>query len=169
MYKIISILILFSFLSFIACKNSNEQEIRKKYIAEWKSTKKPIPYSATLKINKDNTFDFDSGACMSSSRSKGHWRLENDTIILNSFKPKDCCLLMVFGGNCEKYGKIGENYMFKKSFENCDLETENSYDVFENTKFYIKNEILVFKKNKINDCKDLENWNNNFVLGKKQF
>ena len=166
MKRIISILILSSFLSFIACKNSTENEIRNKYIAEWKSTKKPIPYTATLKINNDNTFDFFSGACMSRSNSKGKWRIENDTIILNSFKPKNCCFLIVFGGNCEKYGKIGENYMFKKSFKDCDIKTEDLYDVFENTKFYIKNEKLVFKKSKINDCEDLEKWNNDFVLGK---
>lgn len=166
MKRIISILILLSFLSFIACKNSTENEIRNKYIAEWKSTKKPIPYSGTLKINNDNTFDFNSGACMSRSYSKGKWRIENDTIILNSFEPKNCCFLIVFGGNCEKYGKTGENYMFKKSFKDCDLQTEDLYDVFENTKFYIKNETLVFKKSKINDCEDLENWNNDFVLGK---
>lgn len=166
MKRIISILILSSFLFFVACKNSNEKESRKKYIAEWKSTKKPVPYSATLTIKNDNTFEFNSGACMSSSYSKGKWRIENDTIILNSFKPKNCCFLIVFGGNCEKYGKKGENDMFKKSFENCDVETEETYEVFENTKFYIKNETLVFKKSRINDCEDLEKWNNDFVLGK---
>jgi hypothetical protein len=166
MKRIISIFILSSFLSFIACKNSTENEIRNKYIAEWKSTKKPVPYSATLKINKDYTFEFNSGACMSNSHSKGKWRIENDTIILNSFKPKDCCLLIVYGGNCEKYGKIGENYMFKKSFKDCDLKTEDSYDVFENTKFYQKNDTLVFIKSKINDCEDLGKWNDNLVLGK---
>ena len=136
------------------------------YIAEWKSTKKPVPYTATLKINNDNTFDFNSGACMSSTTSKGKWRIENDTIILNSFKPRNCCFLIVFGGNCEKYGKAGENHMFRKSFEDCDMKIEDMYDVFENTKFFIKNEKLIFKKSKINDCEDLEKWNNDFDRGK---
>ncbi len=104
---------------------------------------------------------------MSFSYSKGKWQIENDTSILNSFKPKECCFLVVFGGNCEKYGKAGENLKFKKSFKNCDLETEDIYDVFENTKFYLINGELVFIKSKINDREDDERYNNNFVLGKR--
>ena len=167
MKNIISNLLVSAFLIVTSCTEKTETPIRNKYIAEWHSTKKATPYSATLTINYDHTFDFSSGACMSFSYSKGKWQIENDTIILNSFKPKDCCFLIVFGGNCEKYGKAGENLKFKKSFEDCDLETEDTYDVFENTKFYLKNGELVFIKSKVNDCEEDERWNNNFVLGGK--
>ena len=55
---------------------------------------------------------------------------------------------------------------YEKSFKDCDLKTEDLYDVFENTKFYQKNDTLVFIKSKINDCEDLGKWNDNLVLEK---
>lgn len=151
-------------LFLLSCKKSSENKIQDGIVAEWKSTEKPVPYSAILKINNNHTFLYSSDACDSHSSSKGKWEIEHDTIILNSYEPEKCCFLIIFGGNCEEYGNEGKEKPFQKSFKDCDLKTNDFYDVFKNSKFCLKNKKLVFIKSKNNNCKELAQWNNDFIF-----
>jgi hypothetical protein len=87
MKRIINILILSSFRVSLLVRIQQKPIKKQIHIAEWKSTKKTSSYTATLKINNDNAHDFNSGPSDTTMKGK-NGELENDFIILNSFKPK---------------------------------------------------------------------------------
>jgi hypothetical protein len=158
-------IILFFGLLFISCNKTNKIDTSERYIKEWKSTPKGFPFSATLKINKDNTFDYNSGACTSRSFSKGNWKLSNDTIVLNSSQPKGCFLLFDFGYYCYELSKSGlPLFKIKKSIKDCN-PNENNYDVFENEKFIVvKDTLLKYIKNKADCPPKNSKYDDNFIL-----
>ena len=165
---------MFSILIGIVMKKvfkENEFKIDKtqKFINNWKATKKPTPFQGTLKIRSNKTFEYIAGACTSKSFSEGNWEIENDTIILNSLKPKKCYYLWDFEFNCEKLPKKGETFIIKKSIKNCNPNSEEDYVIFENAKFYIKDTILIFNPKMKNNCPtEFGEYNNNFILMKKE-
>ena len=83
-----------------------EEKNTSKYVKIWFDTIRTYPYIAELKIKKNNTFEFFSGACTYRSISKGTWIIKNDTIILNSLQPKDCFYMCEYGTICKTVEEI---------------------------------------------------------------
>lgn len=122
----------FAFL-FLACKN----EVPSKYIGEWTSTKKPIPYSAKLIVKADSTFEFKGGACTISFWSSGKWCIKNDMLILQSNTVDTEIRQKDFGSNCvplDSLLAVSQNHRQDKS--------EEEYVVFTKQTFHMKDDIL---------------------------
>lgn len=154
-------IITFFLISIIlsGCDKSKTSKIEEKndskYVKIWFDTIRTYPYTSELKINKNNTFEFSSGACSYRSISEGTWELKNDTIILNSSKPKECFYLCEYGTICKTVEEINIRRDRKKSIKDCDADLEFEYELFSNEKFYLKNDTLVHvKQNK--QCVGLE-------------
>lgn len=149
----------FLILIFILALSSCKKDIPKidessKFVKVWFDTVRSYPFTAKLTINKNKTFEYRGGACTSSFGSKGIWKIENDTIILNSIKPKECMYKIDFGLICEK--PSGDDY---KTIKGCDPKSENTYENFENEKFYFRNDTLIHKNDendKIANCPKLK-------------
>ena len=114
-----------------------------------------MPLKERLIIKENKTFEFSSRACQGGSESNGIWKIENDTIILNSIKPKGCLFQ-------HKYGFcliVGDKSYFEnnKTIKGCEPSgRDSSYEIFENEKFFIRNDTLIHV-NKINDpCPNLK-------------
>ncbi|WP_310556063.1 hypothetical protein [Flavobacterium sp.] len=151
-------LIFIIFFLHFGCKKVVRNENIEKFVNNWKTTKKPVPFSGTLKINKNKTFEYYAGTCSSKSFSKGKWNVDKDTIILNSFESKECYFLEEFEINCISVSKKGKPLVVKKTIKNCEPKTEDSYVEFVNTKFYLNDTILIHKRNVKNNCQlNLEN------------
>lgn len=132
-----------------------EEKNTSKYVKIWFDTIRTYPYIAELKIKKNNTFEFFSGACTYRSISKGTWIIKNDTIILNSSQPKDCFYMCEYGTICKTIEEINKRRDRKKSIKDCNADIEFEYELFSNEKFYLKNDTLVHvKQNK--QCAGLE-------------
>jgi hypothetical protein len=145
-FKLLSILLL---VIFISCKN-DKPKINKnsKFVKTWFDTVRMTPFTSKLIINKNNTFDYSGGACTSSFESKGFWKIEKDTLILNSSKTNKCYWKLPFGLMCSKkdFEKIRED---NKTIKGCNPMGENEYVIFDNEKFYIRNDTLIHtEKNK---------------------
>ncbi|NDP27810.1 MAG: hypothetical protein GZ087_10355 [Flavobacterium sp.] len=154
----IKFLLLISIIAFSSCKKNNPKiEENPKFVKVWFDTVKSFPFTAKLIIKKDSTFEYRGGACTSSFGAKGSWKMENDTIILNSIKPKKCMWKRDFGLFCltfeeMKAGNIEED---NKTIKGCEPKGEDSYENFENEKFYFRNDTLIHKNDehdKIKNC-----------------
>jgi hypothetical protein len=152
--KITSLLIIL--VSLTNCKNeSQKKKINSIFVRDWYDTEMVIPFSATLKINKDSTFQYKGGACTSSFTSNGTWRIENDTIILNSNKSKECLIIVEFGPLCPSKEDM-LNHKISKTLKDCNPAGENMYENFRNEKFYIRNDSLIYKKGENEKCSEFE-------------
>ncbi|GAB3723050.1 hypothetical protein [Flavobacterium koreense] len=144
LYSIVSVLFLFS-----SCKKTEIEQPQKdeslKFVKTWFDTVRMIPMSERLEIKQNKTFKYVLGACTSGSWSEGNWNLKNDTIILNSFKPKECIYLSDYGALCSTIEEM-RKYPPESSIKNCKPNSEDSYEMFVNEKFYIKNDTLVHVK-----------------------
>ena len=137
--KIYKFLFALSFIVLFTSCNNNEP----KFIKTWESVRVAFPYKAYLKINKDYTFNFNGGACLSRFYSKGKWKEKNDTIILNSIVPSKCLYTMEFGINCVKFN--ADNNLYRETtIKNCEPNNGEEYVNFKNEKFYIKSDTLKF-------------------------
>lgn len=139
-FKLLSIL---AIVIFISCKNDKPKINRNsKFVKSWFDTVRTTPFASELIINANNTFDYRGGACTSSFESKGIWKIEKDILILNSFKTKKCIWKNNFGLVCSKedFDKISEE---NRSLNNCKLDSEKSYVVFNNEKFKLRNDTLI--------------------------
>ncbi len=146
----IKLLLLISILAFSSCKKDNPKiEENSKFVKVWFDTVRSYPFKAKLIINKNKTFKYSGGACTSSFGAKGIWRIENDTIILNSIKPKECMWKRDFGLICEKL--TDNDY---KTIKDCEPKGEDSYENFENEKFYVRNDTLIHKNDKNDKMKN---------------
>lgn len=146
--------ILFVILSlFSGCKKELPKEIENpKFVRTWYDTVQGMPFRAKLNINTDETFEYSSRACQSSSKSSGMWMIANDTITLKSIKPKDCLFQNRFGVYCIKFGDKSyfEN---NKTIKGCEPNgRESDYVIFENEKFIIRNDTLIHTNQSKNDC-----------------
>jgi len=149
-YKLgILILILFS-----SCK---KERVEKKsvFIKTWYDTERVVPYTATLIINKDHTFKFTGGACTARFYSNGKWIEKKDTLILNSGFPKECLNLREFGRMCYSNEEI-ENIRFLKTKAGCEVKNDDEFENFRDAKFYLRNDSLIFKKDKKENCTEYE-------------
>jgi len=147
----IKFLLLISILALSSCKKDNPKiEEHSKFVKVWFDTVRSYPFKAKLTINKNKTFEYRGGACTSRFGAKGIWKIENDTIILNSIKPKECMWKHDFGLICEKL--TDNDY---KTIKDCEPKGEDSYENFENEKFYFRNDTLIHKNDendKLKNC-----------------
>lgn len=145
LYILTTIFILSSCISKNKTAESSEEHFEK-YFGVWHSTDRHYEYSADLKIDSINNFIYEGGACASSFLSKGSWKLNGDTIILNSFQPEECYYVNDFG---IKYivapPIIGDTtkHEMRTSIKGCEPKLYSTYILFNNEKFIIKNDTLV--------------------------
>ncbi|HWS60138.1 MAG TPA: hypothetical protein VN182_04335 [Flavobacterium sp.] len=147
----IKFLLLISIIALSSCKKDNPKiEEHSKFVKVWFDTVRSYPFKAKLIIKKDKTFEYRGGACTSSFGAKGIWRIENDTIILNSIKPKECMWKHDFGLFCLTFEemKLANIEEDNKTIKDCEPQGENSYENFENEKFYFRNDTLIHKNDK---------------------
>lgn len=147
----IKLFLLVSIIALSSCKKNNPKiEKNSKFVKVWFDTVRSYPFKAKLIINKNKTFEYRGGACDSRFGSKGIWRIENDTIILNSIKPKECMYKIDFGLVCEKL--TGDD---NKTIKGCEPKSDKMFEDFENEKFYFRNDTLIHKNDendKITNC-----------------
>ncbi len=136
-------------------KSSSKKEEISKFVRTWFDTVQGMPLKEKLIIKENKTFEFSSRACQDGSKSNGIWKLENDTIILNSIKPKECLFQHRFGFCLI----IGDKSYFEnnKTIRGCEPSGRNSsYEIFENEKFIIKNDTLIHINKKNAPCPNLK-------------
>ncbi len=146
--------LLYIFLTlFSSCKKELPKKLENSnFVRTWFDTVQGMPYRAKLIIKKNKTFEYSSHSCQSGSKSIGIWMIENDTIILNSTKPKNCLFQHPFGIICD-FDKVIKN---NKTIKNCEPSgRESDYEIFENEKFYIKNDTLIHVNEKNVTCTKL--------------
>ena len=149
----IKFLLLISIIALSSCKKNNTKiDENSKFVKVWFDTVRTYPFKAKLIINKNKTFEYRGGACTSRFSSKGIWRIEKDTIILNSIKPKECLWKLNFGLFCltPEEMRAGNADDDNKTIKGCEPQGEESYENFENEKFYFRNDTLIHK-NDVND------------------
>lgn len=147
--QIIYILTLIFIVSSCISKNnidkSTEQQIDK-YLGVWHSTDRQYEYSADLRIDSMNIFIYEGGACACSFLSKGSWKLSGDTIVLNSFQPKECYYVEDFGVKITiEPPIIGDTtkHEMRTSIKGCEPQSYSIYFMFNSEKFIIKNDTLI--------------------------
>lgn len=145
---------LFVLLTFFSsCKKELPKKIENpKFVRTWYDTFQGVPFRAELNIKPNKTFEYRSAACQSSSESKGTWKIENDTIVLKSIKPKGCLFQGRFGVYCipRNDKSFFEN---NKTVKDCEpTGREPDYEIFENEKFIIKNDTLIHINQAKNEC-----------------
>ena len=127
-------------------RKSNNAELQ--FLGEWYSVERDYPFSATLKIDSNHNFIYTGGACILHFRSKGKWRLNGNTLILNSFEPKKCCFISEFGVNCSSI-ILNDSIPFepsglKTSIKDCIPSSIDQYILFNNEKFLIEDSVLTY-------------------------
>ncbi len=146
----IKLLMMILLVNFISCKKEEAKVIKKsEFVKTWFDTVRMTPYMSKLKINENKTFNYDGGACTSSFHSKGTWRIEKDTLILNSYQINKCYWKENFGLLCFTREEIDSMRKDNKTIKDCEPTREESYVIFQNERFYLKNDTLIHtKKNK---------------------
>ena len=128
------------------------------FFGEWYSVKRMIPFEAVLKIDSNYIFTYEGVTCISNFGSNGYWIINDDTLILNSIKPKSCYYLDNFGVNC-LMTNINDSTMSKKVtlIKDCiPKEIDYRYILFENEKFIIKDNALMHIQKPNNFCPDIK-------------
>lgn len=135
---------------FSSCKKELPQTIENpKFVRTWYDTVQGMPFRAKLSIKENNSFEYSSRSCESGSKSSGIWKIEKDTIILNSIKPKRCLFQHPFGVICIPFNEpYSGDY---KTIKDCEPSgSEATYEIFENEKFIFRNDTLIHT-NKVKD------------------
>lgn len=135
---------------FSSCKKELPQTIENpKFVRTWYDTVQGMPFRAKLSIKENNTFEYSSRSCQDGSKSNGIWKIEKDTIILNSIKPKGCLFQHPFGVICIPFNEpFNGDY---KTIKDCEPSgREATYEIFENEKFILRNDTLIHT-NKVKD------------------
>ena len=124
------------------------------FVKIWFDTIKEVPFTEKLEIKQNRTFKLIGGACTARWWSEGSWNLKNDTIILNSFKPKRCVYLTEYAAMCRTIEEIRKNGR-DVSIKDCTPDSDDDYKMFINEKFYLRNDTLIHvKQNK--KCEGIE-------------
>jgi hypothetical protein len=142
MKKFIFLIVVIS--AFTSCKKTE-------YIGEWKSLKRQYPYGALLKINSDNTFTFEGGACTENFSSKGSWKIINDTLILNSTEKENSICGSEFGDNCIEVRFKSRQDSTETVVQDSDNMDYCDHIIFKSEKLYLVNDTLKHKR-KNNSC-----------------
>lgn len=134
----------------MSCNKSSPKQspevLNSKFVKVWFDTIKRVPFFSKLEIKQNRTFKYVGGACTASWSSEGCWIMKNDTIILNSVKPKECVYLSEYGTKCKTIDEIRKNGS-EISSKNCTPDySYQDFEVFKNEKFYIQNDTLIHVK-----------------------
>ncbi len=159
-------------LIFGSCLNDSGTESQKSnkviydnaFIGEWTSVEKVIPYRSKLIINKDSSFSYKFGACLSEGFSNGSWTINGSSIFLNSVEPDSCYYLMDFGINCELISDSINNYEIKTTLSGCMPKNQTQFVSFNHESFMILNDTLIYTSNKDTICPEM---NDKFYRTKK--
>jgi hypothetical protein len=116
------------------------------YTGEWKSVERFYPYSSTLTMNDDRTFQFQYGACMDFGFSTGIWETTDKGIVLNSQNIDRCMYTRMFGVNCQSF-ILGDSsqwteYLSSTTLENCEPKSETNYVIFDAEEFCLEGNTL---------------------------
>lgn len=147
------LLILSTIILLLSCRNDKNKILENKFEYKWYSL------DGNLTIKNDKTFEFNRFTCISQSISKGYWKILNDTLILNSYDPKDCYFkedFIIFPPNTKKHYP-------RKTIKNC--KPNIGYVKFKNEKFHIKDSILIYINSSIKD----EDLNSRYNFKKKSY
>lgn len=123
-------------LTFFSCENKNVI-ISNNFQDEWYSS---YEY---LVINSNSTFEYIRSNCVSSTVSKGKWKIINDTLILNSYHPKGCYFIEDFIQKPPTRKDSIRQNIITKNIKDCIPNT--GYVYFRNEKFYLKDSLLISK------------------------
>lgn len=136
-------------------KTVPKKEENPKFVRVWFDTVQGMPFKAKLNIKENKTFEYSSRSCQDGSESNGTWKIENDTVVLNSIKPKGCRFQYPFGVVCISFNEeySGNN----KTIKDCEPNGRDaSYEIFKNEKFYIKNDTLIHANKRNDSCPELK-------------
>ena len=154
-----NLLIILLIISLSSCNKFKQKEQvnenqNSEFVKTWFDTIRGIPFTEKLEIKQNRTFKLIGGACTAGWWSEGSWNLKNDTIILNSIKPKKCVYLREYAAMCRTIEEIRKNDR-KISIKDCTPDSDDDYEMFINEKFYIRNDTLIHvKQNK--KCEGIE-------------
>lgn len=119
---------------------------KNQFVGQWKSLKRPFPFSSVLTINDDSTFYYNFGACTSSGFSNGKWVIKTDTIILTSFEVDACLYIEThFETECLPVIDIEENEDLEDQVtisDKCQPEFFEYYVIFNEERLIIENNKL---------------------------
>jgi len=150
------ILALVILVLFSSCKKDLPKKIENpKFVRTWYDTVQGMPYKAKLIIKANKTFEYSDHGCQSGSKSDGIWKIKNDTIILKSIKPKGCLFQHHFGVYCIA---INDKSYFEnnKTIKGCEPSgRESDYEIFENEKFFIRNDTLIHANKVKDNCPEI--------------
>lgn len=152
MPKTIYLLILLVILLLLSCRNNKNKILGNNFENKWYSI------DGNLTLKNDKTFEFNRFSCVSHSISKGYWKITNDTLILNSYVPKDCYFkedFIIYPPKTKKHYRL-------KTIKNCEPNT--GYVKFKNEKFHIKDSTLIYLNSSIKD----KNSNSRYNFKKRQ-
>lgn len=137
---------------------SNINEKPNGFIGEWESFERIYPYVSNLIIKNDSTFYYESGACLFRGFSKGRWKINNDTLILNSSNLDSCLYLSYFDEDCILITE-GDTSKFirETTISGCIPFYETEYILFKNDAFYIYNDTLIHKTKNSKQCIESRN------------
>ena len=136
-------------------KSAPKKAENPKFVRTWFDTVQGMPLREKLLIKENKTFEFSSRACQSGSKSNGTWKIENDTIILKSIKPKGCLFQHQFGF-CIIVGDKSY-YENNKTIKGCEPSgRDSSYEIFDNEKIFIRNDTLIHVNKKNAPCPNLK-------------
>ncbi|MBF4507620.1 hypothetical protein IRZ83_13170 [Flavobacterium sp. JLP] len=142
---------IFSFLLFIGLISCKKTEVHvNKFVGTWYDTEYVIPNLTIIKIKEDSTFSCVSGACTWHGFSRGKWKVTGDFIELNTVKIDSCYDVFPFF-SCRFFDKNNEA---KMTIEGCKPKSPDSYVIFENENFYIKNDSLILQIKPSSGCPD---------------
>lgn len=125
-------------------KSLPKKDVSEKFVRTWFDTVQMMPFSAKLIIKKNKIFEYTSHACQSGSSCEGTWKIEDDTIILKSIKPQGCRYQHRFNICVEFDDTFYENL---KTIKDCEPKNKDEdYEIFENEKFFVRNDTLIHAK-----------------------
>jgi hypothetical protein len=126
-----------------------------KFLGEWYSVERVVPFESILKIDSNFNFTYEGGACVSRFGSNGYWISNDDTLILNSVMPKNCYYIEKFGMNCKitMIGELPEPRTTSK--KDCVPTTDSVFILFENEKFIINDSVLIYIQKPNRLCPDI--------------
>ncbi len=138
-------------------KNDSPELSDNVFLGVWQSVERSYPFGATLKIDSTYYFTYAGGACLYHFESQGEWRLNGDTLILNSFYPEKCCYINDFGINCIIVAPDGSTrYKPITSMRDCTPDSEVEYILFNNERFVLENSILTHIRKANAPCPDIK-------------
>ena len=155
-------------LIFIGCEKpiKSENEIPENLLGDWKFelTKNDSIklFSTKLELNKNKTFEYyGTNEFKDSIFSHGNWKINNDTIILNSKNIDECFYLWNgISYDCKNFENsnsdnnivIKQHYEYQTTNKNCQPKSSKIFFAkIENEKILIKNDSLTYIPKKY-DC-----------------